>query len=748
MIRGVFQDNTCIFDTSFPNVGCGLATFCRVVGTMFFSYRRVQMSYDKIVNAAPFFNPMGTQDLSSRPAVREPVAIPTHCPKHYIFAEKGPVNKAILCSGASRSTIFGENTFDLLGKYATHSTVYANGMNEKGNQIVYERLVPTDAGPEANILLSIDVLPTTVNDYERNTDGSYKLDAQSGLPIVKGSPIPGFKAKWHVSYLNTKTAMADYGKATIVPGDQINGATTSQRIPIMQGKLYIGSSANNVGLRIWAPADANAAAFDKKIMQREKVYPFRVAVIRKNTKTNTSKVVETLFGEQSILTTFKQAVRHPTTTKQMSFGEIFVNSFQEINDTQFAPVYGDFSDVVVYHNNIKTLLTQFYAAEKAYIDAALPSANIKHDFPVTAGVVAGDEWLFNFISGQSSEAYRYHTFQLVNGGGSVMLTQNTNLFAGGSSDGTMTNEAFDDLVALEMEKYMDVNNVIHNTALNPESIVYDSGFSLDTKYALCGFISQRKDTFTALATHIHGEAPLTASEENARAVALRTRLAMYPESDYFGTEVMRGLVMGRSGHIRSSLWTERVSPLYEVAVKAADYMGASNRQWKSGKSFDGAPGSILDYLTNINIPYTPVSVRNRDWDAGMNWTQSYDMKSDFFPALKTVYSDDTSVLNSFFTALGICEVVKVCERAWRFYSGNSKLSNAQRAQRIDEMITRMTQGVFDDRFIIEPVTFYTEGDLQRGFSYSTRVKVYANNMVTVGTSFVQAYRMSDYAPTN
>ena len=211
---------------------------------------------------------------------------------------------------------------------------------------------------------------------------------------------------------------------------------------------------------------------------------------------------------------------------------------------------------------------------------------------------------------------------------------------------------------------------------------------------------------------------------------------------------MRGLVMGRSMRIRTSLWSHRVSPLYEVAVKAADYMGASNRVWKSGKAFDGAPGSILDYLTDVNVPYTPISVRNRDWDAGMNWVQSYDMKSNFFPALKTVYTDDTSVLNSFFTALGICEVVKVCERAWRYYTGNSKLSPAQRAQRIDEMITRQTQGIFDDRFIIEPETFYTEGDVLRGYSYSTRVKLYANNMVTVGTSFVQAYRMSDYAPTN
>jgi len=128
--------------------------------------------------------------------------------------------------------------------------------------------------------------------------------------------------------------------------------------------------------------------------------------------------------------------------------------------------------------------------------------------------------------------------------------------------------------------------------------------------------------------------------------------------------------------------------------------------------------------------------------------QSYDMKSNFFPALKTVYNDDTSVLNSYFTALIICEVNKVCERAWRYFSGNSKLTNAQLANRMDEFIRNAVSGRFDDRVIIEPETFYTAGDEQRGYSWSTRVKVYANNMRTVMTSFVQAYRMSDYAPTN
>ena len=705
------------------------------------------MSYDKIVNAAPFFNPLGTQDLSGRPPVREPVAIPTHCPKVYTFAQKGPVGKPTLAVGAGRSVLFGEKSFDVRSPYATHATVYANAFNQEGNACMYERVVPTDAGPEANLLLSLDVLPTNVDDYERNSDGSVKLNG-SGQPIVVGTPIPGFKVKWVVSYINTVTGMNDFGAATITAGDQVDGATTSQRYPVMQFKAGVGADYNNCGIRLWAPASANGVPFDKRIMSREKVYPIRAAVIRRDTKLNTSKVVSTIFGEQSILTTLKSDVLNPLTDGRMSIDQIFVDAYQEITDTRYVPQYGDFSEIKVYRNNLQTLLTMFYAAEKAYNDAAAPSASIKTDFPSAPGIVAGDEWLFNVLSGVSSEAYPYHTFQLVTGGGSVRLSENTNIYASGSTDGTMTEANFNAIVASRVAEYLDPNSMIHNTALNVESILYDSGFDLDTKYALCSFISNRKDTFVNLSTYEAGGQTLTASEDNSLAIALRTRLQMYPESDYFGTAVMRGMVMGRSARIRSSQYTKRVSPLYEVAVKSARYMGASNGIWKAGKDFDGAPGSILDYLYDVSVPYTPVSVRNRDWDAGLNWVQSYDMKSNFFPALKTVYNDDTSVLNSYFTALIICEVNKVCERAWRYFSGNSKLTNAQLANRMDEFIRNAVSGRFDDRVIIEPETFYTAGDEQRGYSWSTRVKVYANNMRTVMTSFVQAYRMSDYAPTN
>ena len=84
------------------------------------------MSYQPIVNGAPFFNPLGTQDSSTKPLVREPYAQPTHCPKVYFYAQKGPTTPQ-LAVGGSRVMLYGEDTFDPRSDYFNHATLFANG---------------------------------------------------------------------------------------------------------------------------------------------------------------------------------------------------------------------------------------------------------------------------------------------------------------------------------------------------------------------------------------------------------------------------------------------------------------------------------------------------------------------------------------------------------------------------------------------------------------------------------------------
>ena len=81
------------------------------------------MTNSTIINAAPMHNPLGTQDLSTRALPFEFESVPTHLPKQYIYAKRGPTTPQLVV-GASRNQMYGDDTFDLRKKWANHTTLY------------------------------------------------------------------------------------------------------------------------------------------------------------------------------------------------------------------------------------------------------------------------------------------------------------------------------------------------------------------------------------------------------------------------------------------------------------------------------------------------------------------------------------------------------------------------------------------------------------------------------------------------
>ncbi len=692
----------------------------------------------RIVNAAPMVIMLGTEDLSTRQVTAVAEELPQHLPKVYIFAKKGPTTPQLVV-GASRTMMYGEESFDLRSKYANHATVLSNLVNAQGNAQMVERLKPTDANPPASIRLALDVLETLVPEYQRNADGSYFVDG-NGDKVATGQTIPGFKAKWVVEAVTWTNGESDFGKASASAGNQVNPGTQTQstRYPIMDIEApFFGEDGNNHGIRLWAPTVDDSTSIDPTILEdvRTMAYPFRMACVYRATPTSTPKFTVTQYAEKFVDISLKPGVINKRVDKQTFVEDVFVQAYQDLENPAFPPMYGPFGNLHLYQDNVENLLGQFYAAEKPYIDGFSDFQNVD-----------GEEYRFNFVSGMTSGAVPYHSF-LMNFADTdaVRLSENSTIYAQGGSDGTMDLEMLNQLVREAVVEYANPLSVLQDDAKYPESIIWDSGFELDTKYALLSFISIRKDTAVALSTFDAGGPSLTASEDSSLAVALRTRAQMYPESDYFGTPVMRAIIIGRDGKMMNSQYTGRLPLSLEIASKSARYMGAGNGKWKAGFNFDHAPASQVEMFRDISATFTPATVRNKDWAAGLNWVQTFARSSNFFPALKTVYENDTSVLNSFFTMMACVELQKVGQRAWRQFSGVSSLTNSQLKERVEEFVRANTIGRFDDRFVIEPEVYFTDADLQRGYSWSLRIKLYAPNMKTVMTMSVQANRLDDLA---
>lgn len=692
----------------------------------------------QIVNAAPMTIMYGTQDKSIRALVPEAEVLPTHLPKIYIYAKKGSVLPR-LAVGGTRTMLYGEDSFDLRKKWATHATALANTINAQGNTAMYQRVKPADAGPPASIRLSMDVLVASRVDPQRNVDGSIKTDPGTGLPVPGATVAVAHKVKWVVEQVSVVAGDSTFGVATQGPGDQTDAATSTQsvRYPIMDIAVPdFGSYGNDLGVRLWAPTQVGTNPLDARVLTNEKVYPFRMACVARATELTTPRVVETASAEQFVNVCLKPDTINRVTDTELYVNNVFLQAYATKDNPTLPELEGPFGRLHVYDANVKTLLEQFTAAEAPYLDGFSDQVN----------GTADEAYLFNPVSGVSSLNVPYHSFELVSGTANAQrLSESSTIFARGGTDGTMDETRFAALVAQEVAEYANPNSILQDTARYPESIIYDSGFPLATKYALCSALAVRKDIGVVLVTHDVLGPALTASEESALAVALRTRLQMYPESEYFGTPAMRGVVIGRSGEMLGTQYRKNLPLGLEIANNAAGYMGAGNGKWRPGLSFDMAPASEVKLFRNVNVTFTPATVRNKDWANGLNWVESYGHRSLYFPAIKTVYNNDTSILTSFFTMMAIIELQKVGDRARRKFSGVSSLSNAQLVERVNQFVTDNTIGRFDNRFVIVPETYFTEADLASGYRWSLRIKIYGPNMKTVMSLSVESYRIEDLA---
>lgn len=700
----------------------------------------------EILNAAPMVVDNGTRDLSTRVVPSSPLEIPQHLPKFYIFAEKGPMGPNYMDLGnASLTQIYGDATFDVNDKYYSHQTPFLQAAASAGNNCVVHRLPGAGGFDVAHVTLYLDVLRTQVPLYEKNIDGSLRLD-NNGEPMQQtdnnGDPmtLPGFKLGWVLRSIVKNLGEYQPGTYSVRPGVQIEFGSQSTQYPIFEfSAADAGEFGNKLAIKLFAGQDSDISGFPSAVLNDGKMFPMYFGM---------SKVVDKITGKSaSVLNSFgAQFSRFLPKVKGVDPQSGAIADLSKVLKDQYiqlpAELASGLGSVYVYEENLVSLLTEFYEGEMNITD------------PHRDSVINNSEeniYAINFLSFVSSNGSPYQSMKLVDVEDGVRLTKNTNIWLSGAKDGDMNTGLMNSLVIADMDNY---NNALHeynDLVLHPESIIYDSGFSLAAKKALAKFISRRKDTFVVLSTfeqpYIDPEpesgAPQTLAEQYSVGVALKTMMELYPESATFGTPVMRGMVIGGSGEIINSLYTPRVPVTYEVVHKAARYMGAKNGAWKNGFLFDRAPQSVVTQLKNIDVTWVPASTRNTLWSVGVNFVLNYKIRTQFFPALQTVYENDTSVLNSFFTAVAISYLNKVQHAAWREFSGSISLTNAQLEEAVNTFIANQVKDKFDGKFVVVPDTVVTELDEIRGYSWTSNIKIYANNMKTVMTAQVEAYRSSD-----
>ena len=726
------------------------------------------------MNASPQYINLGVNDLSTSIVTPEPVEIPQHLPKQYFFAKKGSTIPTPTI-GAPMLLMYGTETFDKDSKWYNHATRFITGITGEANTMMLQRVIPEDAGPESNIRVYIDIISDDVPNYVRNSDGSYAVDPTTNTykvdavnPTILGDKIKliseyktaglaGYKFKLISEY---ETAGLELGTATIKPGTMTNAAGgTSNMYPILEFKAkYQGEYYNNIGFNI---ISLGSDEVQQDILTETKSLPFQLQLVTRNSPESKYEVFRSLFGEPSVQFTFKEKAINPITAARFDIEAVFQQNWYNETDRLLPLKYNDYEGMRVYRNNLETVLGMVINNEKQYIstteqtwdDGGLASTYSWFDFLNEGTAITDAEmYLINFLTGKSTKNVNYFTLvyddAAANTTGTqkeITLNNNTPVFLNGGSDGTLTNDMFEIVVKKELKKYLDSDSEVMDNAINIESVMYDTGYTLSTKEEVCNFIALRKDTAVGLTTHDAslGEKSLPLSDQRAIAVALKTRLKLTPESSYYGTSVARGIVVAGTGKMPNNSTMDEIPLLYSIALKSAKFMGAGNGKWNGVYAFDKAPGNIITELKDIKPGFIPAGIKPTLWNDGIVWAQPYDREQYHFPGIQTVYDNDTSVLNSWITVIAVCTITKVADDAWRNFTGDVSLTKPQFKEAVEEYVNNALKGRFNGQVVVIPEVVFTEADDQRGYSFHLINRLYANNMKTIMIYTTEAHRMSD-----
>jgi len=709
-----------------------------------------------IQNAAPNHYMIGTKDGSGSTVNPAIMPIPQHLPKFYLFTSKGPT-EPVLCNGPKATLLYDVESFNKLNKYRNHSTLFAESIMNTGNTVMIQRVIPEDAGPEANFTIYIDIIEDDVPNYLRNANGTLVSDGVSGYLVdedkktIKGHRIKFIKEVWPDGI--------KMGEQTIKNGTMVDAdGNPSTMYPMMDFKAkYKGEAYNNVGITINSKSQKKIIS---QILTDGDILPYELKEIYRADKYSSLQVNKSLYGEIAVDFTFKENGLNPVTSVTFDMNSVMPSKWSNEIDTLLPLKYSDYAEPNVYYSHIEAVLKKIMTLEKDYVsydvkewhDGITAATTSWFDFnSVDPDRLTNEELhLFNIVGLKSTKNVRFFTAiadetapSVTDTQTEIFLNEDSPIYLECGSDGTLSFDTHEELVIKEMEKYVDPDSSVMDTAINVESIIYDTGFRLEGKKALCNFIALRKDTIVALTTHDStlGKHYAPLSDERAMAINLKTMLKLTPESDYFGTPVSRGIIVAGAGVESTGFDSTRIPLLLELAIKSAEYMGSGDGIWKADKRFDGAPGNIINTLIDVQPSFVPNGVKPVLWNNGMVWAEPFDRRRYFFPGLQTVYNNDTSVLNSYLTVSAICTINKVAGSAWREFSGNSRLSKSEMITSVTSFVNKKLSGIFDNRFTITPEVMFTGLDDKRGYSWTLVTKIKANVMRTVMISSVEAERV-------
>lgn len=709
----------------------------------------------------PYFP--GFKDESGRTPVSVPVTVPQHLPIFFLQTATGPLD-AQLVDGAAMQRIFGSESFNVRSPYYSHATNTAKAVAGESNLVFIKRLVDASA-KAAQLGLSLEVADMSVPLWERHADTGKVVRNAGGEPVVMTDSlgadimVPGSILRW--------TTTSGTNVDELLTGTVGTLGTGSEIYPILGLKTHIGKVGNNAGIRLSAPVANSKNPGDIDAMHDNKSVIYRAALVQR-VESGSAARIATIDGAYDIDVVFGDGKYNHTTNIDYSIGDI-VGRYNETSPlTGRPPVYGPFTELYEYNDSVDAVLARLLAVENAARAAALtakidaaneaisawdalnptpsgvellsrPMEYLEgaHDKPLTNA----DE--INFLSGVDINGVEHAAIRF--DVDSLSFNGNQTIYASGGTDGEVSTATLDTLLETDLTyNFESPECPLSHMGKYPISDIYDTGFSMPTKQAMIGVMNKRPNLRVTVSTQDLAESINTNLEDISIGNVLGASFKLQPESTFFGTGVCRGVIMSQVGEQPNNEYRKPVTMVHDIAVKRARWAGAGNGVLNSQFAYD--INNTPDGYININNIYKPEVVKDNAWGAQVNYIEQRDIQTYFYPAMQSVYGDESSVLNSDIVVGIMGNLVIQCYTLWTEFTGRSDFKNdAQLLKALKSRFQELTNGKYAGRVSLVPEPYITPADDARGTSWTMDVGVYAGNMKLIGTFNIIARRFSDLA---
>ena len=260
----------------------------------------------------------------------------------------------------------------------------------------------------------------------------------------------------------------------------------------------------------------------------------------------------------------------------------------------------------------------------------------------------------------------------------------------------------------------------------PFTHIFDVGYSMKTKKAICDFLDVRDDfVFIASPQILYSDGTGRSITQNdmakdeAYTEALRSYALLMRESVLYGTDCMRVSIYEHSGHLVDSVYQGVVPHTYWAAVQYSQY---GNLTYMSSTEPRGLPYSYNLLFKDQNWTNYRADSQSRVWDEGGNYVQFADMTRLFYPALRTVYRAATSVLIDEWVVAAVVYTKYVARRAWANFSGrNDYASILQDA--IKKYIDTELHQLFNGKYSFNVTVYQTAEEQELGYIQHVKISI-------------------------